>query len=87
MAVLHLFWGVVAICCYRALAEASRPPYYVIKPILEGKNPETGAYPFRKSISDLSGRHLDLFVQAYQNLQARDQHDKFSWFQLAGELC
>lgn len=45
-------------------------------------------FPVRQEIDHFaqSGAPFDLFIQALQALQAREQNDPLSYFQIAGEL-
>lgn len=53
-----------------------------------GQNETTGVRPFRREITDLaaSGPSFDLYIQALNEMQATDQSDPLSYFQIAGML-
>lgn len=51
-----------------------------------GHDASTGARPFRLEMGDFaaSGPGFDLYIQALNQMQATDQSDPFSYFQIAG---
>lgn len=57
-----------------------------IRGIQAGVNPSTGRRPFRQEFSTFknSGPAFDLYIQALQRFQQRDQTTLLSYFQVAG---
>lgn len=70
-------------------AAIGRSNAYIVTGATGNINKETGQRPFRQDIVKMykaAGPTWDLFLLSLQAIQAKNQSDQLSWYQVSGEV-